>query len=262
MIKEFLKKSVNLLNQKLFNLLGVRFTRNLPFASSLRILDPTAHGVITSVKDRTMTDENRLYNAIIATRYVSENSIEGDIVECGVWRGGSMMAIASTLVSLNDTGRHLYLYDTFEGMTKPSTFDFRFDGAKAKDLLGVRSDRGKNEYEAGVIAFASLSDVKTGMSSTRYPEECIVYEVGMVENSLNSNSHECLSLVRLDTDWYESTKHELEILWPKLSPGGVLIIDDYDHWTGARKATDEYFANLPIKPLFMAMNSGRILIKP
>jgi O-methyltransferase len=260
-VKVSAKKNLILLNRKFFDLCGVRLTRNAPFANSMRTLDPVAHHVIEGVKDRTMTDDNRLYNVIIAARYVSENNIEGDVVECGVWRGGSMMAIASTLLAMSDTSRQLYLYDTFEGMTKPSKLDIRFDGRSAFDLMNDRSGPRSEEFEAGVVAFASLLDVKTGMLSTGYPVESIFYEVGKVEDTLKSSAHKSLSIVRLDTDWYESTKHELEILWPKLNKGGVLIVDDYDHWTGARKAVDEYFATFEAKPLFMAMNSGRIIVK-
>lgn len=261
-MNKLIKKFFDIINLQLSARLGIRITRNVSFANSIRTFDPVAYKIILGVKDRTMTDENRLYNAIVATRYISENRIPGDIVECGVWRGGSMMAIASTLITLSDTTRSLYLYDTFQGMTKPSRFDIRLDGRSAKDLLGESVKQNKKEFEGGVIAFASLQDVKAGMSSTKYPEKQIAYEVGKVEKTLKATSHKSLSLVRLDTDWYESTKHELEVLWPKLISGGVLIIDDYDHWTGARKATDEYFEKLSVRPLFMAMNSGRILIKP
>jgi O-methyltransferase len=249
------------LNLKMYKYLKIRITQNAPFGSSLESLDSDAYRIIQAVKSRTMTDENRIYNAIIAARYISENRIQGDIVECGVWRGGSMMAMAMALVKLEDSKRDLFLYDTYQGMTAPTAIDIRFDGLTANYLLEEENESKSFEYSKGVQAFASITDVEAGMESTNYPTSAIHYKVGDVLQTLNLNSHESVSLVRLDTDWYESTRHELEILWPKIVVGGILIIDDYDHWNGARQAADEFFRSLSVKPLLMAMNSGRLVLK-
>ena len=77
---------------------------------------------------------------------------------------------------------------------------------------------------------------------------------------MSVNLPESISVLRLDTDWYESTKHELECLWPKVSPGGFVLIDDYGHFTGARKAVDEFFG--PETFLFRIDYSGRLAQKP
>jgi hypothetical protein len=84
----------------------------------------------------------------------------------------------------------------------------------------------------------------------------------MVEETIPQHAPEQISVLRLDTDWYSSTKHELMHLFPRLSKNGVLIIDDYGHWAGARKAVDEYFADQTIQPLLNRIDqTGRACIK-
>ena len=253
--------SARLLNKVFFKLLGIRITRNPIFGDEIKEVDIDAFKTLSSVMERTMTDENRLYNLILATRYIVQNKIEGDFVECGVWRGGSMMAIALTLLQSNASDRHLFLYDTFQGMTAPSELDRRLSGELASQLLIDSKENLQGEYSQGIYAYASIEDVKSGMNETTYPYSLIHFIEGKVEETLLNCSHNKISLLRLDTDWYESTKVELECLWDCLVVGGVLILDDYDHWAGARIATDEFFLKKGIHPLLMKMAAGRILIK-
>jgi hypothetical protein len=101
------------------------------------------------------------------------------------------------------------------------------------------------------------------MDSTGYPQNRVRFIKGRVEETVPGEAPEQIALLRLDTDWYESTQHELEYLFPRLAPGGVLILDDYGHWAGARKAVDDYIAlhKLPLLLCRIDM-SGRIAIKP
>lgn len=249
------------MNNIAYKITGLRMTSNSPIGYELKKSDLDAFIVVNEVKDRTMTDENRLHNLILATRYVIENKIDGDIVECGVWRGGSMMAVALTLNQLKVKDRNLALYDTFTGMTTPRSLDKTFDGEFASDLMsGIPQD--DSEFAGGVIAFATLEDVMIGMKSTEYPTQKIIYVQGDVTETLRQkNLPEKISLLRLDTDWHESTKIELEVLWPRLQSGGVLILDDYDHWEGARIAVDDFFSSIGLNPFMMKMNTGRAIIK-
>ena len=249
------------MNNIAYKITGLRITSNSPIGYELKKSDLDAFSVVNEVKDRTMTDENRLHNLILATRYVIENNIEGDIVECGVWRGGSMMAVALTLNQLKVKDRNLALYDTFTGMTTPQSVDKTFGGEFASDLMsGIPQD--DSEFAGGVIAFATLEDVMIGMKSTEYPTQKIIYVQGDVTETLRQkNLPEKISLLRLDTDWHESTKIELEVLWPRLQSGGVLILDDYDHWEGARIAVDDFFSSIGLNPFMMKMNTGRAIIK-
>lgn len=189
--------------------------------------------IVSTVKPFTMTSVERIVSLLNAVSYITNNKISGDIAECGVWRGGSMMTVALMLLANNDTSRDLYLYDTFEGMSAPTEFDKSVDGISAETQMN---------REEGKWCYASIEDVRQNILSTGYPEEKIHLVKGKVEDTIPKTLPANLSLLRLDTDWYESTKHELNHLFPKLSPEGVLIIDDYGHWQGARKAVDEYFA--------------------
>ncbi len=208
------------------------------------------------VEPYTMTSVERVLALSRAVRYVVENGVAGDFVECGVWRGGSAMTVALTLLGVGEAARTLHLYDTFEGMPAPSEKDARYDGALASDLLA------ESPRDAPVWAAATLDDVRANMSATGYPQERVRYVCGKVEETIPREAPERIALLRLDTDWYESTKHELEHLYPRLERGGLLIIDDYGHWRGAREATDEYFKDARPAPFFHRIDyTGRMTVK-
>jgi hypothetical protein len=203
----------------------------------------------------TMTSVERMYALYEAVRYVSAAQIPGDVVECGVWRGGSSMLAALTLAQLGES-RQMWLYDTFEGMPPPGVHDVRYTGEAAGESLdpAQRVAGAPNDW-----AWATLQDVRTNMTSAGRDDAELV--VGKVEDTIPARAPEAIALLRLDTDWYESTRHELEHLYPRLAHGGVLIIDDYGHWQGARRAVDEYFRDLPIL-LNRIDYTGRIAVKP
>lgn len=221
--------------------------------------DAEAAEIIRKVREYTMTSPERLFALIQAVRHVTAASVPGDVVECGVWRGGSMMAAALTLMECSDTQRGLHLFDTFEGMSPPTALDVAVDGQTASALLAPP----RTADPESPWCYAGIDDVRAAMRSTGYPSECIHYIQGRVEDTIPANVPARISLLRLDTDWYESTRHELEHLYPLLSPGGVLIIDDYGHWAGCRKAVDEYLSAHGIKLLLNRVDyTGRIAVKP
>lgn len=189
----------------------------------------------------TMTSAERLNSLIRAVSYIIKEGISGGIVECGVWRGGSMLAAALTLKQLGISDRDLYLFDTYEGMTEPGEEDKDLHNVSAKELLqGEERNR-----DSQIWCYAGLNEVKSTMGQSDYPASRINYIAGDVKETLPDQAPEEIALLRLDTDWYESTRHEMEVLFPKLSPGGVLIIDDYGHWKGAKQAVDEYLQKHP-----------------
>ena len=205
----------------------------------------------------TMTTPPRVYALVRAVEYVVARGVPGAIVECGVWRGGSMMAAALTLLRLGVTDRALYLYDTFSGMPPPSEVDTTRSGVRAADLLA------QEDEDSHIWAIASLPDVRAALLSVGYPEQQIHFVEGLVEETLPAEAPEEIALLRLDTDWYRSTKHELEQLYPRLAPGGVLILDDYGHWQGARRAVDGYFGENRITLLLNRVDgTARICVKP
>jgi O-methyltransferase len=218
-------------------------------------LTDTEKAIVSRARPFTMTSVERLVSLVNSVSYLTRNGIPGDIAECGVWRGGSMMAAALALLAAGDTDRTLYLYDTFEGMPDPSQRDTNYAGKSASSLL-----KG-HPKGTGHWCFATLEEVQKNMYSTGYPPDKIKLIKGRVEETLPVVRPEKLALLRLDTDWYESTKLELEMLYPILHKRGILILDDYGYWQGARQAVDEYFdaRNIPVF-LHRVDNCGRLIV--
>jgi O-methyltransferase len=202
-------------------------------------------------------DEYERVRALIeAVEYLVKNEIAGDFVECGVWRGGSVMAVLETLRRLGRTDRHVWLFDTFSGMTDPDTEDTSVFGEIASEIQDDHKQKGEK------WCFASLVDVQTNVKSTAYPEQLLTFAVGPVEETLRRSVPDKIALLRLDTDWYASTKLELDVLYPKLANKGVLIIDDYGHWRGAKRAVDEFFQAEEHRPLLHRVDyTCRLVIK-
>jgi O-methyltransferase len=205
----------------------------------------------------TMTTPPRIFALVRAVEYVVRRDVRGALVECGVWRGGSMMAVLLTLERLGVSDRDLYLYDTFEGMTEPGDDDVMHTGEQASHLLADPHTQG--HYRAA----ASLEEVRARMLELGYPHERIHFVEGPVEETLPDHAPGEIALLRLDTDWYSSTRHELVHLYPRLAPGGVLIVDDYAYWHGARKAVDEYLAENGLTVLLNRVDyTARLAVKP
>lgn len=213
--------------------------------------------ILERIAGFTMTSVERQVALIQAVRYIARRGIPGAFVECGVWKGGSAMAIALTLLDEGDTEREIFLFDTFEGMTAPTEVDRSMDGWAAQEILGNDAER------TGVVwAVAGLEEVRSNMNSTDYPASLIRYVRGPVESTIPCANLGGVALLRLDTDWYNSTRHELEHLFPLINHGGILIVDDYGHWEGARKATDEYFeAQHPPYYMHRIDYTGRLIVK-
>jgi O-methyltransferase len=226
--------------------------------SNLSDLDVAFMPILRQCHPATMTSVERLYALYKAVEYLAAAPVAGDFVECGVWRGGSMMCAALTLLRAADTSRRLYLYDTFEGMTPPDRRDVDIDGRAAIDRMAAE----QRSQNSSIWAYAPLEAVDRNMASTGYPRDRITYVPGLVEETIPATIPEVIALLRLDTDWYASTRHELEHLFPRLARGGVIIIDDYGHWQGARQAVDEYFAACDVKVLLNRIDyTGRIGVR-
>ena len=222
--------------------------------------EPDFAPIMELARPYTMTSVERMFAMHQAVRYLEEARIEGAIVECGVWRGGSIMVAIATLNLLKSRDREIFLFDTFEGLPKPDPIlDVDIWDNKGHDgwILEARSPESSN------WAYSSLNDVRSNVLGLGYPEKLVHFVKGMVERTIPGQSPDKIALLRLDTDWHSSTKHVLENLFPALVPGGVLIMDDYGHFMGARKAADDYFNERGIRMLLNRTDySGRMGIKP
>lgn len=221
--------------------------------------DATAEdrAILQQVAPYTMTSIERQLALVSAARHIVRSGIAGCFVECGVWRGGSAMAAALAFAQEGDVRRDLHLFDTYEGMSPPTDADREADGTAAATLLA------QQKQGTGVWCYADLNDVQTNMGSTGYPSDRVHFIRGPVEETIPARAPAGpIALLRLDTDWYESTRHELVNLFPLLTEGGVLIVDDYGHWQGARKAVDEYFKGQEKVPFLHRIDyTGRLLVK-
>ncbi len=189
------------------------------------------------VKPYTMTSIEALFALYTSVNYVLDREIPGDILECGVWRGGSALLAALIMKARNVSDRQLYLYDTFQGMPTPTEFDVDKYGRTGFEMMEQYGD------DIG-WCYASLEDVQAAFWIHNFEFE-IHFVQGDVIETLEKIKPEVISVLRLDTDWYESTALEFQLLYPRLSTGGVLIVDDYGCWAGSRKATDDYFREVP-----------------
>jgi O-methyltransferase len=209
--------------------------------------DEWAAEIITAVQPFTMTSAERIYGLCLAVDHVARHRIPGAIVECGVWKGGSAMAAARTL-------DRIVLFDTFHGMTSPAEIDRDLAGRSAAALM-----EHEDPASSQVWAAASLDEVRRNLASTGYKR--VDYVEGDVLETIPDRAPEAIALLRLDTDWYESTRHELRWLFPRISTGGILIVDDYGHWSGARRAVDEYFREVGSRPFLSPLDyTGRLAV--
>lgn len=218
-------------------------------------------GIWRQAEPNTMTSFERGLALYRAVRHLVAADVRGAFVECGVWRGGSAAIMAASLVALGRADREIILFDTFEGMTPPSDSDVDIDGGDARTAMEREAAR---RDQSLIWARAPLDGVRAVMAATGYPPERVTYVVGDVRRTLTKADTGDIALLRLDTDFYDSTRAELDALYPRLVSGGVLLIDDYGHWRGCRAAVDEYFSEPGRSPVLLTAvdYTGRVAVKP
>ncbi len=214
-------------------------------------MEPEFVAMWKNVADYTMTSMERGYSLYNSVGYVCDRDIPGAFVECGVWKGGSCMLAAYTIAERGYEPRHMYLFDTYTGMTAPSD----------EDIIAWNGRSVRERFERFDSWAVGIDEVRSNLLRTGYPEEYLHFIPGDVAQTLSAEAPNAIALLRLDTDWYESTAHELQVLYPLLTEKGVLIIDDYGHFKGARKAVDDYFSNHPRPLLCRTDYTGRVAVK-
>jgi O-methyltransferase len=240
--------------------LGYDIVRGSPAHASGYPIDftPLHVEIDSKVRPYTITSAERVYSLVEAVRYLHSAGIAGDFVECGVYKGGSMMAVALTLLDCQETDRDLHLYDTFEGMPRPGEMDVDAWGQPASATF----EKQRTSEDSSGWVNCSLDSVRAAMQSTGYPLARTHFHKGLVEETIPSPNLSSIALLRLDTDWYSSTLHELQYLYPLVSKGGMVLIDDYGHYQGAKQAVDEFFNARGQRPFLHRIDySSRLLIK-
>ena len=259
--KKFLK-----LRKSLFKKFGLQIT---PIENqSLEYLFPEASNFEINLVELctkfSLTSPNRLFSLLSAIKHVDNNNLEGDFVECGVWKGGNLIMFQKMIEKLKIKDKKIYGFDTFEGMSEPTDIDRDADGflggLKAEHYMKSQK---KDVNIDNIHAYAPIDLVKNNFINNTENADNLFLIKGKVEETLKieKNLPKKISILRLDTDWYESTKIELELLYPRLVKNGVLIIDDYGEWSGSRKATNDYFKNKKIA-MFKIDRPARLLFKP
>jgi O-methyltransferase len=200
---------------------------------------------------------SKLYTTFCATKYIVENNIEGDFVECGVYKGQMIAMMAATLLNFGVNDKKIYLFDTFKGMEGLSEFDYKPNRSQSFEYHQSRqNDLQRDGYN--LRCYSPIENVHDYIMKSGYPENLFIFKEGNVLETIPEKEIKKIAFLRLDTDWYISTKHELKNFYQLLVNGGVFVQDDYGSWAGARKAVDEFFASQDQKPLLFRMGNSEI----
>jgi O-methyltransferase len=201
-------------------------------------------------KAYTCLSVERFYNIFQSIKHVAEAKIGGDFVECGVFLGGSMIGAARFADHFGLKDRRFFAFDTFSGFPTKTVEKDLNGGSVDLSALPILNNRFRHIVEHRIA--------DSGIDPNRF-----VLVEGMVEDVLPTKDIGPIAYLRLDTDYYDSTMIELEVLYPKVTDGGVLIIDDYGHFDGVRAATDLYFGRLERRPFLHRVDyTGRCGTKP
>lgn len=197
--------------------------------------------IFRNVEPYTMLSPEWIRACSDATAYIAQHNVEGEVVECGTWKGGSSMAVALSLLAHNERERNFYIFDTFAGMSEPTEADITHAGVSAKSIMEQEQHRSEIP-DTSRFCFSPIDETQRNLLGTGYPEERIHLIKGRTEETIQKNAPPRIALLLLDTSWYQSTKHQLIHLFPRLVENGILIMSSYGHWQGTRRAVDEYIS--------------------
>jgi len=222
--------SIEHLKLKLLGLLGeVEVTSDQDGFDELAlrtISNDTYEGKIWPKNGETMIGYKRLTNVEFCVKKIIENKIEGDLIETGVWRGGTCIFMSVLLKYYNDNEKIVWAADSFEGLPKPNSIDYP-------------EDSGDNLYTAKELSI-SLDEVQNNFRKYDVYDNQVRFIKGFFKDTLPLTQIDKLSLLRLDGDMYESTIDALFYLYPKLSLGGYCIVDDWGAIPACKKAVEDY----------------------
>lgn len=209
-----------------------------------------ANKMIKIVRKNTMLPYVNLLTLFEQVLYCEKTNIEGDYVECGVWKGGAVGLMACANLQYSNRRRDIHLFDAFEEICAPNE---KVDGERAinevKEILGENvPTKGELIPLKGIYdRFGGPSDIgeckELIENIVNYPSEHVYYHKGWFQDTVPVKAAEIdkICILRLDGDWYDSTKVCLEQFYDKVVPKGFIIFDDYGTYSGCKKAVDEFF---------------------
>lgn len=247
-----LSKIKNLIkNRELYK--KIRFWGDIPPADFLNV---EKLWLFNKVYPYTMSGYKRLSNVYQLANAIEKKNIKGAFVECGVWKGGCS-AIMAYIAKKTGSNRKIWLFDSFEGLPEPT----KEDGLMAQQYAENKAAGKLKSIEKCV---GPLEDVNKVMFEVlKLKKENIVIKKGWFQNSLPREKENIgpIAILRLDGDWYESTKVCLDNLYDKVIIGGYIIIDDYGHWEGAKRALEDFFKERGIKPNLVKIDYTGVYFK-
>ncbi len=222
--------------------------------------EESAREAVKLIDQFTMVSYERLITLWQQVHYLDKARIPGSLVECGTWKGGASGMMALAHLKSGVPSRELHLFDSFQGLPEP---DKERDGESAVRYASGRAGGALNSIRKCV---GPLEENKHLLADViGFPSRLTYYHVGWFQETLREvpKTLGAIALLRIDGDWYESTKICLDTLYAQVSSGGIVVIDDYGKWPGCRKAVDEFMAKLN-PPLFLNHidAAGRYLIVP
>lgn len=221
-----------------YSLLGLRFFRNRRELTDFV-------WVVRQVRENTMVVPSSLAALYRLVREIDRRGIEGDLVECGTWNGGSGAVIAHAARLNGGKARHLWLFDSFRGLPPTTEEDGRIAQAHVGTLV---ADPGR---------------VREVLGRVGTPDQQVHIVPGWFRETLPSASIERIALIHIDADWYDSVKLCLEHFYDRISPNGVVVLNDYGAWQGAKRAVDEFIVQHQLKVRLKWVDPGtRYFVKP
>jgi O-methyltransferase len=194
--------------------------------------------IYNHIEGHTLASPYGIMSLIQSVEYILENNIPGALLECGVFVGGNIQAMIKVLKILGHYDRDIWAYDTFSGMPKPQEIDIEFKTGPAI-ILWEKNKFANSEVSSRWVRY-TLRKVMEQITPLEYPAERLHFIKGMVEKTVPKHLPGQIALARFDTDFYSSTKHEFEHIYPRVSSGGIIFVDDYGAFLGSKTATDEY----------------------
>ena len=241
--------------KRVFNIFNLEITTKNNFESRfnnyIAEISKEEQEILKNISEYALSSQVNQWSIIQSLKYIKSKNLEGSIVECGIYKGGTLLLIIKILKNLG-LKKSLYGYDTFEeGFDKLSEHDVDIKGKVVGELKFEDNFFPTKDEVVNILK-------KFGVNNENMP----ILIKGKTQDTLqkSENVPEKISFLRLDTDIYEPTINQLEVLFPKLCSRGVLHIDDYGHCPGVRKAVDEYFKNKNVW-LHRVDYTCRILIK-